>query len=239
AHDPLLRSRIPARLNVLTFGSEADADVRLAARSAGRDGRSKITLKLNPILMKPGESPLMVSEIALAGAAMAMNCAAALAGVVAMSPEQLREDQLRAVGEAFAAVRPVPRRLAVATVNGMIVIDDSYNAQPPSMRAAIATAAELAAGTGARLAMVLGDMLELGALSAQSHDEAIKAALDSGAGLLIAVGPEMTAALERASERGLRPDTECASAPDSEHASQLLKGRLRRGDVVLVKGSLG
>ncbi len=239
AHDPLLRSRIPARLNVLTFGSEADADVRLAARSVGRDGRSKITLKLNPILMKPGESPLMVSEIALAGAAMAMNCAAALAGVVAMSPERLREDQLRAAGEALAAVRPVSRRLAIATVNGMIVIDDSYNAQPPSMRAAIATAAELAVGTGARLAMVLGDMLELGALSAQSHDEAIKAALDSGAELLIAVGPEMTAALERASERGLGRDTECASARDSEHASRLLKGRLRRGDVVLVKGSLG
>ena len=117
----------------------------------------------------------------------------------------------------------------------MLVIDDSYNAQPPSMRVAIATAAELAANSKARLVMVLGDMLELGALSASSHDEAINAVVAAHPGLFIAVGPEMTSALARTHVSG----DKYLSAPNSDEAARLIAGRLRRGDVVLVKGSLG
>ena len=232
---PMLRSRIPARLGVITFGTSPDADVRLASRTILANGRSRIALKLNPLLMKAEESPLLVIEIGLLGAAMAMNCAAALAGVVAMSPEPLSADQLRAVGEAFAAARPVTRRLALSEVNGMLLIDDSYNAQPPSMRVAIATARELAENAGARLVMILGDMLELGALSASSHDETISAVAAAHPALFIAVGPEMTSALARANAaRG-----EYLSARTSDEAAVLIAGKLRRGDVVLVKGSLG
>ncbi len=239
SEQPLLRSRIPSRLNTITFGTSSDADVRLASRTVMENGRSRIALKLNPLLVKPEESPLLVTEIGLLGVAMALNCAAALAGVIAMYPEPLSGEQLAAVGNALAAARPVARRLALANVNGMLVIDDSYNAQPPSMRVAIATAAELAANSKARLIMVLGDMLELGALSATSHDESVRAALECRPALLLAVGPEMTSALARAGKAGVSSPIECLSARDSDEASRLIAGKVRAGDVVLIKGSLG
>jgi UDP-N-acetylmuramoyl-tripeptide--D-alanyl-D-alanine ligase len=239
ADQPLLKTRIPSHLNVITFGTSADADVRLASRTIHKDGHSRIALKLNPLFVKPEESPLLIVEINLLGAAMAMNCAAALAGVVAMSSQPLSGEQLHAIGDALAAARPVARRLALNRLNGMLVLDDSYNAQPPSMRAAIATAAELAATVETRLVMILGDMLELGALSATSHDDTINDAMAAEPALFVAVGPEMTSALKRMRDRVAAAGVECLTAVDSDEASRLIKGRLDRGDVVLIKGSLG
>lgn len=236
---PLLRSRIPPRLSVLTFGTSSDADVRLASRAVLGGGRSRIALKVNPRLVKSGESPLLVTEIGLLGPAMALNCAAAVAGVLAMNPEALSGDQLRAIGNALSAAGPVSRRLALANLQGRFVIDDSYNAQPPSMRAAIATATELAEHSKARLIIILGDMLELGALSASSHDETIEAVLASRPALFVAVGPEMTAALTRVLNGPAGAGMECLAARDSNEAARLIAGKLRDGDVVLVKGSLG
>ena len=236
---PLLRSRIPPRLSVLTFGTSSEADVRLASRAVLDNGRSRIVLKVNPRLVKSGESPLLVTEIGLLGPAMALNCAAAVAGVLAMSPEPVSGDQLRTIGETLAAAGPVARRLALANLKGMLVIDDSYNAQPPSMRAAIATATEVAEHSKARLIFILGDMLELGALSASSHDDTIAAVLASRPALFVAVGPEMNAALTRVLNPPVRAGVECLQAGDSDEAVRLIAGRLRDGDVVLVKGSLG
>lgn len=239
SEQPLLRSRIPPRLSVLTFGTSSDADVRLASRAVLGGGRSRIALKVNPRLVKSGESPLLVTEIGLLGPAMALNCAAAVAGVLAMNPEALSGDQLRAIGNALSAAGPVSRRLALANLQGRFVIDDSYNAQPPSMRAAIATATELAEHSKARLIIILGDMLELGALSASSHDETIEAVLASRPALFVAVGPEMTAALTRVLNGPAGAGMECLAARDSNEAARLIAGKLRDGDVVLVKGSLG
>jgi len=236
---PLLRSRIPHRLSVLTFGTSSEADVRLASRALLENGRSRIMLKVNPRLVKSGESPLLVAEIGLLGPAMALNCAAAVAGVLAISPEALSGDQLRAIADAFAAADPVSRRLALANLKGMLVIDDSYNAQPPSVRAAIATASELADHSKARLIIILGDMLELGTLSASSHDETIRAVLASRSALFVAVGPEMTAALTRVLNGPVGAGVKCLQARDSDEAGRLIAGKLRTGDVVLVKGSLG
>ena len=236
---PMLKSRIPARLNTITFGTAVDADVRLVTRTILETGRTRIALKLNPLFVKREESPLLVIEIGLLGAAMALNCAAALAGVIAMSREPLTGEQLRAIGDALASARPVARRLVLSRVRGMLLVDDSYNAQPPSMRVAIATASELAANARARLVMVLGDMLELGPLSAASHDETVTDALAHRPALLVAVGPEMGAALQRASDCGAIAGLECLAATDSEEASLLIEGKLHPNDVVLVKGSLG
>src|SRR5215469_8829025 len=100
---PLLRSRIPPRLGTLTFGTSSEAEVRLASRVLQENGRARIALKLNPRFVKSGESPLLVAEISLLGLAMALNCAAAVAGVLAMNPEPLSGDQLRAIGNALSA----------------------------------------------------------------------------------------------------------------------------------------
>jgi UDP-N-acetylmuramoyl-tripeptide--D-alanyl-D-alanine ligase len=112
---------------------------------------------------------------------------------------------------------------------GVVLIDDCYNANPMSTRAAID---ELAATAPARRVAVLGDMLELGADSPRLHREIGAHAAARGVDLLVTVGP--LAAEMRDSFTG-----EAHAVADAAAAVELLRGRLRSGDTVLVKGSRG
>jgi UDP-N-acetylmuramoyl-tripeptide--D-alanyl-D-alanine ligase len=239
AEQPMLGARIPARLPTVTFGTSALADVRMAERSAVGGGRSRISFALNPAFVKGGASPLLVCEIALLGPAAALNCAAALAAAIASRAEPITSEELRAIGESFAAARPVTRRLESFTIGGVLVIDDSYNAQPPSVRVAIATARETADHLGARLVIVLGDMLELGSMSAAAHQEAVRAVLTACPAEFVATGPEMAAALDAVAGRSGAGSLTIARARDSAEAGAIASAAVRSGDVVLVKGSLG
>ena len=234
ADDTILLKRLPAQLRAITFGLARGADVRVANRAALSDGRAKITLELNPVLLASGVDPILNSEIHMLGAAAALNCAAALAAVAAISPAPITADGLEAIAAVFAAAKPITGRMVPLQIGGTLVLDDSYNAQPPSMRIAIETAREIAAARGARLVLALGDMLELGPLAPASHDAALCHALDSSAAVIIAVGPEMRAALARVASSG------CVllDAADSDDAARIIHGILRSGDVLLVKGSL-
>jgi UDP-N-acetylmuramoyl-tripeptide--D-alanyl-D-alanine ligase len=235
ADDLLLFHRLPERLRAISFGLARDADVRVAGRTALSDGRARIVLDLNPALLASGTSPTLSVEIHMLGAAAALNCAAALAAVAAISPNPLSADQLQSIGAVFAAAKPIARRMVPLEIRGALVLDDSYNAQPPSMRIAIETAREIAAARGARLVLALGDMLELGPLAPPSHDAALRHAVDSGAAVIVVAGPEMRAALARLTSSGC----DLLGAADSDDAARLVRGILRPGDVLLVKGSLG
>ncbi len=235
ADDAILLKRLPAELRAISFGVARGADVRVVNRAALSDGRARITLQLNPALLTTGANPILNAEIHMLGAAAALNCAAALAAVAAISPTPITADQLEAIGAVFAAAKPIARRMVPLEIGGALVLDDSYNAQPPSMRIAIETAREIAAARGARLVLALGDMLELGALAPASHDAALRHAADSGAAVIVAVGPEMRAALARLTSSGC----DLLDAADSDDAARIVRGVLRSGDVLLVKGSLG
>ncbi len=239
AEQSMLAARIPARLTTLTFGAAAGAAVRLAGRSALGGGRTRISLELNPEFVRAGASVLLECDIGLLGAAAALNCAAALAGAIALCPAQLTAAQLGAIGDSFAAARPVTRRLEPVTIGGALVIDDSYNAQPPSVRVAIATARETASNLDARLVVVLGDMLELGAMAPAAHQEAVRAVLAAHPAEFVATGPEMIAALDAVAASGPTRAISIARARDSAEAGRLASAAVRPGDVVLVKGSLG
>ncbi|HUY28628.1 MAG TPA: UDP-N-acetylmuramoyl-tripeptide--D-alanyl-D-alanine ligase [Candidatus Binataceae bacterium] len=239
AGDAILSRWLPEHLRAITFGPESGADLRVADRTPLTAGSgARITLALNPALIAAGANPILTFETRLLGPAAALNCAAALAAVAALSPAPITTAQLEAVGALFAAAAPIARRMAPLELGGALILDDSYNAQPPSMRVAIATAHEVAAARAARLIVVLGDMLELGALAPAAHDETVRQALDAGAAIFIAVGPEMSAALERA-VRGVNARCHTVAAPESHAAAEMVRGLVRPGDVVLVKGSLG
>ncbi len=114
------------------------------------------------------------------------------------------------------------------------VIDDTYNANPASMCASIRAAAEIARATGRRLLLVLGEMRELGALSASGHDEVGQAAGASGAAEIFVVGVgDATRIAARAVEGGVR----AAHAERVEDVAALVRLAVRPGDLVLVKGS--
>jgi UDP-N-acetylmuramoyl-tripeptide--D-alanyl-D-alanine ligase len=127
---------------------------------------------------------------------------------------------------AFSALRG--ERVALA--DGIVLINDCYNANPMSMRAALD---DLAASAPARRVAVLGDMLELGAERGPDlHREVAAHARASGVELLIAVGPQAAA-------MGDVFTGEIRTVPDAAAAAALLPDLLQPHDTVLVKGSRG
>lgn len=125
------------------------------------------------------------------------------------------------------------RRLHVEEAGSLLILDDTYNASPRSVRAALDVLDQIA-GERRRVA-VLGDMKELGPASRDLHREIGREAAVRGIALIVAVGPEAEALAEGAREV-LGPDR-VVYVPDREAALPAVQARVRPGDVVLVKGS--
>jgi UDP-N-acetylmuramoyl-tripeptide--D-alanyl-D-alanine ligase len=125
------------------------------------------------------------------------------------------------------------RLVAVRTANGALLIDDSYNAAPESMLAALNLLEEM---NGRKIA-VLGDMRELGQYERPGHElVGVRAAEVSD--YLLAVGELSKITLSAARKAGLSA-ARCAWVEDAPQAVEVLKPLLKAGDVVLVKGSHG
>ena len=121
--------------------------------------------------------------------------------------------------------------------DGVTVIDDSYNANPDSMRAALRALAVLA-GRDRRSVAVLGEMLELGPDSRAAHESIGLQVVRLNVALTVVVGAGARAIADGALLEGSWGD-EVAVVDDIEAAVELLEGELRAGDVVLVKSSYG
>ena len=214
--DPLIVAQARASgKRALTFGRAAEADVRLAGvRTRGREG-------LDAELAYRGQTYTV--RLAFLGEHNALNAAGAFALAVALgySPEEC----VRGLGQA----RPYARRLNVVDApGGVVVIDDCYNANPASMAAALDTLGTLA--SDGRAFAVLGDMLELGA--GENDEHARLGALAAGKAFAIAFfGPRST--------HGHAQARNSAHFTEIEPLLGWLRPQLRKGDVVLVKGSRG
>ncbi len=168
-------------------------------------------------------------RLPLAGPHQVVNflAAAAIAFVVGLSPADCAE----AASDLLpAAHRGEWRRHA----SGARLYDDSYNANPSSMRAALETLAALPAR---RRIAVLGDMLELGPEEERWHREAGRAAAGR-VDLLVCVGERARVLGEGAAEAGLPPSA-IRRAGSAEEAARILAGTLADGDVALFKASRG
>lgn len=125
----------------------------------------------------------------------------------------------------------VLRIIVTAGINGSTIIDDTYNASPPSVLAALNLLADL----NGRKVAVLGDMLELGDYEVEGHKLVARRAAEV-VDLLVTVGPRGRLIAEEALASGMSPDTVIAT--DSvEEAVAFLRQRLQPGDMVLVKAS--
>ncbi len=140
------------------------------------------------------------------------------------------EMPLGAIAAALAKVHPY-RLVTVAGPNGSTLLDDTYNASPPSVLAALDLLGEL----GGRRIAVLGDMLELGAYEEQGHREVGERAA-STADALIAVGERAATIAAGARGAGLADVRHFAT---KEGIAAHLRKTLREGDHVLFKGSRG
>jgi len=215
-----------------TFGESETADVRLIEREVRADGSTRARIRLAEGLAHESPATLELTS-PLLGPGAAANLTAAAAGVLALLCRPASRDELAKLTEAIARVAAVPGRLRPLVHGASLILDDTYNANPRSMRAALATAVELAARRdGARLTLALGDMLELGDWSAAAHDEILDAALATSPARLLLVGSEMSAAARR---RGGALEVH----DDSAAAAAALAAEPAPDGVVLLKGSRG
>ena len=209
---------------ILSFGESRRADARLLTWHPAGTGGS-VTASIDGVEFE--------YDIAFSGRHWALNSVAVLACVrAAGAPVKLAARALSTVGP--GAGRGERRRIPVA--GGFCeLIDESYNASPAAVRAAIATLAETAPLTpdGRRIA-VLGDMLELGEAAERWHAELAGDLEAAGIDLVFTAGPLMAYL-----HRTLDPARRGAHALKSEGLTNILRAELRAGDVVLVKGSLG
>ena len=125
-------------------------------------------------------------------------------------------------------------RMGYSQVNGITIIDDSYNANPASMNAALQ---ELASYSNARRRVfICGDMHELGEASAHYHHLLGRAIADSNVDFLLAVGAEAAVTATAALDAGMGW-SQVQRSINSRRLARLVKSMIREGDVILVKGS--
>jgi UDP-N-acetylmuramoyl-tripeptide--D-alanyl-D-alanine ligase len=163
---------------------------------------------------------------------MASNALAALLAVAALQGDELNA---AAALSAFAPLSGRGARSKIIVKGGAAeLIDESYNANPGSVQAALSVLGIARPEGGGRRIAVLGDMLELGPESRALHAGLAEAVETAHTDLLYCCGPDMRALFDAVppSRQGGHDGTSAALAPRVASA-------LRAGDVVLVKGSLG
>lgn len=222
--------RRPKHARKLCFGQGQDADVRLVSRVPTVDGRSRIVLRVAETLTH-ARAPLDCElSLGLLGPGPAIDAAAALCATLALLGRGASEDEIVRAAKAMERVKPMAGRLAsVVLASGALLIDDTYNANPRSVRASTDAVFELAEMRGGRVHILLGDMLELGALGPSLHTEVVEYIERRVPRSFVGVGPLMRSAL---GARWPAVDT-------PEDAADLVRSSVSPNDVVLVKGSRG
>jgi UDP-N-acetylmuramoyl-tripeptide--D-alanyl-D-alanine ligase len=155
----------------------------------------------------------------------------ALAAAAAASAMGAATDE---VVKGLAAFRPFPRRLNVISLDcGLSIIDDTYNANPVSMVAALEILRHLAQG---RTLAVLGDMKELGPQTPEIHRRIGKRVAELGVEILFAVGEWAEEMSGGAMESGL-PAQQTHACSSAQEALDRVLQTCAKGDWILVKGS--
>jgi UDP-N-acetylmuramoyl-tripeptide--D-alanyl-D-alanine ligase len=209
--------------HIVSFGEHARADARLV-KCALHPECSAAEAKIlgQPVTYKVGAP----------GRHLVMNSLAVLATASLMGADLARAalalaQQVPAAGRGTRATLELPGGTA-------LVIDESYNANPTSMRAALALLGQARVGPGGRRIAVLGDMLELGPTAEELHRGLVDAIRDNGIDLVYCAGPLMAAlwqALPSARRGGY--------APSAAELEPQVVAAVRAGDAVMVKASAG
>jgi UDP-N-acetylmuramoyl-tripeptide--D-alanyl-D-alanine ligase len=220
ADDPrVLAMHTQSRARTLYFSTRPGADVFTAGPVEDDGDGVRFTLAAGP-----AKRPV---RLGFAGRHNVTNALAA-AGVglaLGLSLEQ--------IVRGLETARPAKGRCVWRKAGRLLILDDTYNANPTSVSAALQT---LAAPDARRRVVVLGDMLELGGISETAHREMGRAVAAAGAAEFLGMGRWAQVAVDAARQAGL---AESHHVTTFEDAVALLLKRLAPGDAVLVKGSRG
>jgi UDP-N-acetylmuramoyl-tripeptide--D-alanyl-D-alanine ligase len=215
------------RARTTTFGFDPACDIRAAHYEVMYDKRTPVGIRFR--LESEGVSiPVMLYGVVGKTHVYPVLIACAVAHAYGLD--------YATAAQRFTDYEPAPGRMRlIEGVNGSTIIDDSYNASPGAMHAALDTLADIE-GSGRTIAL-LGDMRELGTHSARAHREVGEHAAQV-ASLLITVGEESLVLAQGAIDAGLNPDRVTSFGyGEADKAGALVAHEVREGDVVLVKGS--
>jgi UDP-N-acetylmuramoyl-tripeptide--D-alanyl-D-alanine ligase len=218
--DPEVMAQAPRFAGrALRFGFAANAEFR----AEPLEGERRFRL----------HTPTGSTEVSLALPGRHLIADALCAAACAHASGALGERGLDAMRAGIEGFRGVPGRLTLRDAPGdVIVLDDSYNSNPQSLAAALATAAELRGAR--RLIAALGDMKELGDTEAELHADAGRLAVQAGVDVLVCVGPLAFHMAEAARAAG---SATVLHVDDATAAATELAAIVRAGDLVLIKGS--
>ncbi len=212
------------RAHIVTFGFQKGAEVRIIAfgNRSEDDRPAGVSFKLE----YGGSSvPVRIDDAFGKVQAYAAGAAAAVGLIFGLN--------LIKISEALKGYRPAPGRMELLTgIKSTRIMDSSYNASPLSMQAALETLHEL---PGKRKIAVLGDMLEIGKYTIEAHEGVGRIAAQF-ADVLVTVGSAAKLIAEAARKNGF-PKRNVYSFDDSDAAGGLLKDLIKKGDLILVKGS--
>jgi UDP-N-acetylmuramoyl-tripeptide--D-alanyl-D-alanine ligase len=210
---------------VLWFGEQPSARVRAGDVDIDENGCAGFTLGADGV-----EAPVRLRFVGEHQVSNALAAAAVCIGMGMSVPE---------IAAAMDAAEPLSggRMSVTHRADGVIVIDDAYNANPESMRAGLKALVTLARSRPeGRSWAVLGQMAELGDSSVEAHDALGRLAVRLRVDRVLAVGAEARMIHAGAQHEG-SGGQESATVADPDEAIAVLRGELRPGDVVLVKAS--
>jgi UDP-N-acetylmuramoyl-tripeptide--D-alanyl-D-alanine ligase len=213
----------PPAGRIISFGEHDDADVRLLKLALTAD-RSVITAR---VLGKE-----VTLQVGAPGKHMALNALTVMAASEAMGAD-LALTAL-ALADLAAGSGRGQRTSLQAPGGAFTLLDESYNANPASMRASLALLAQLPVGLRGRRIAVMGDMLELGPSGPEMHRALAEAVEKNAIDLVFASGPLMQNLWQ-----ALPSDCHGAYAETSADLQPSVVEAVRAGDAVMIKGSLG
>ena len=219
--DKFLRAaKLPAHVRPVWFSmADESADVCALSIRQEKDGMS--------FVLEDQEEGTFVVKIPAMGKHNVANALAAYCAATRLGCDP------RKVIQGLAAFEQTGRRQKVVDSKGVTVIEDCYNANPDSMKAALAMFKEYPCK---RRFALLGDMLELGGMSAPAHEELGRQAAEAGLTALVTYGPEAARTAKAAKDAGL---ADVVHAEDYQQAADALLARMAPGDALLVKASRG
>ncbi|MDP3278133.1 MAG: UDP-N-acetylmuramoyl-tripeptide--D-alanyl-D-alanine ligase [Deltaproteobacteria bacterium] len=228
--------RIAPGVRAWSFGESDTSDARLISRSTTAQGQSRLEIRLSAELVRRDFPVNLQCTIALLGPGPAIDAVAALAACVAMMHHAPSDEELQRAIDALGEVRAVSGRLhPTVTKADVMVLDDSYNANPCSVRSSLVAAKELADARGGDLHVALGDMLELGDHTEAQHAAVVAQLSAQWPATVVAMGPAFARALAGVAV----PEGALTLGDDPAVLVAALRARLSPRDVVVVKGSRG
>lgn len=227
-----LAGKLITEADTITFGEDVKADVRLISTQVVLDQMDPTSSGLDIHVVTLG----LAARLRLRGAfgkPQALAVTAALAVVLALDID------FHEASERLKKYRGMPGRTQlIPGIKRTILLDDTYNSSPLAALSAVRDLASFPLATEGKRIAAIGDMLELGNLSEDAHAQLGKEIAQAGIDMLVACGTLAHAVANSAKTAGMSEDRVFTFAKSPE-AGLFLQGKIKPGDVILIKGSQG